>query len=90
MKDEIISGTIGTSLGIIGTATQINDLLKTISLILTIIGAIITYIIVPLLAWYKNAKKDGKITAEEIKDGVELIENGANKVVDETKKKEGK
>ena len=90
MKDEIISGTIGTSLGIIGTATQINDLLKTISLVITIIGAIITYIIVPLLAWYKNAKKDGKITAEEIKDGVELIENGANKVVDETKKKEGK
>lgn len=90
MKDEIISGTIGTSLGIIGTATQINELLKTISLVITIIGAIITYIIVPLLAWYKNAKKDGKITAEEIKDGVELIENGTNKVVDETKKKEGK
>ena len=87
MKDELISGTIGTSLGIIGTATQVNELLKTISLILTIIGAIISYIIVPLIAWYKRSNADGKIDDKEIKDGAKLLENGINKIIDETKKK---
>ena len=38
-----------------------------ISLILTIMGTIIT-IAMALLNWYKQAKRDGKITKDEIKD----------------------
>ena len=102
MKDELISGSIGTALGVVGTATQVNDVLKTISLILTITGAILTYIVMPLIAWYKRAKQDGKIDADEIKEGVEIIDEGSQSVKDkveevkkldqreEIKKKEGK
>lgn len=86
MKDELIVGTLGTSLGVIGTATQVNEVLKTISLILTIVGAIITYIVVPIIAWYKKANADKKITSEEIKEGVEIITTGAEKTKEEVDK----
>lgn len=76
----MIVGSFGTALGVFGTATQVNETLQTISLIITIVGAIITYIIVPILAWYIKAKKDGKIDADEIKEGVEIIKDGTDKV----------
>ena len=90
MKHEIIGGTIGTALSVIGTGLQTNEILKTISLVITIIGGLITFIIVPLVNWYKNAKKDGKIDADEIKEGVNIIVDGSEKVKDEIDKKEGK
>lgn len=93
MKHELISGSIGTALGIIGTATQVNDIIKIISMVLTIVGAIITYIVVPLIAWYKKSKKDGKIDANEIKEGIDIISDGSQNIkdkVDEIEKKEDK
>ena len=90
MKEEMIVGSVGTSLGIIGTATQVNEVLKTISLILTIVGALITYIIVPLIAWYKKAKADDKITTEEITEGIEIITTGTEKVKEDVDKHETK
>ena len=90
MKNEIITGTIGTSLSAIGTTIQTNEILQTISLIITILGGLITFIVLPLLNWYNKAKKDGKIDAEEIKEGVKIITDGSEKVKDEIDKKEGK
>lgn len=86
MKDELIVGTLGTSLGVIGTATQMNEVLRTISLILTIVGALITYIVVPLISWYKKANADKKITSDEIKEGLEIIETGTEKTKEEIDK----
>ena len=86
MKQEMILGSIGTSLGVVGTATQVNEVLRTISLIVTIIGALITYIVVPLIAWYRKAKQDGKITADEIKEGVDIIADGSQKTKEEVDK----
>lgn len=80
MEKEIITGSVGTAVGVIGTATQTNELLQTISLIITIIGATITYILVPIIAWYSKAKKDGKITKEEIREGKEILVNGISKI----------
>lgn len=91
MKQEIIGGSIGTALSAVGTGLQTNEILQTISLIITILGGIITFIIVPLVNWYRNAKKDGKIDADEIKDGVDIIVDGSEKVKGEIDdKKEGK
>ena len=90
MKNEIITGTIGTGLSAIGTATQTNEILQTISLIITIIGGLITFIVLPILNWYNKAKQDGKIDAEEIKEGVQIITDGSEKVKDEIDKKKGK
>ena len=80
MKDELIGGGIGTTLGVVGTATQTNEILQTISLIVTIIGAIISMIIVPIISWYQKAKKDGKITKEEIHEGIDIITDGVDKL----------
>lgn len=91
MKQELLSGTIGTTLSIIGTAMQTNEILETISLVITIIGGVITFIVVPILNWYRHAKKDGKIDADEIKEGLDIIVDGSEKVKDEIDKgKEGK
>ena len=56
MKNELIGGGIGTLLSATGTAIQPNEVLQTISLIITIIGGLIT-IIFAVITWYKNAKK---------------------------------
>jgi len=91
LRDELIGGSIGTALSAVGTGLQTNDVLQTISLVITIIGGLITFIIVPLVNWYKNAKKDGKIDKDELKDGVDIIVEGSEKLKDEIDdKKEGK
>lgn len=91
IRDELIGGSIGTALSAVGTGLQTNDILQTISLVITIIGGLITFIIVPLVTWYKNAKKDGKIDKDELKDGVDIIVEGSEKLKDEIDdKKEGK
>ncbi len=91
MKNELIGGSIGTALSAVGTGLQTNDVLQTISLIITIIGALISFIIVPLLTWYKNAKKDGKIDKEEIDEAIDIVVDGSEKIKGEVEqKKEGK
>ena len=76
MKRELIGGAVGTLLSATGTALQTQEVLQIISLCITILGAIISMIILPLLTWYKNAKKDGKITEDAIKEGAETLKEG--------------
>lgn len=91
MKNELISGSVGTALSAVGTGLQTNEILQTISLAITIIGGLITFIIVPLLTWFKNAKKDGKIDKDEIKDAIDIVVEGSEKIKGEVEeKKEGK
>lgn len=33
-------------------------------------------IIIPIWTWYQKAKKDGKITEDEVNEGVETIKEG--------------
>lgn len=89
IKNELITGAVGTTLSAVGTGLQTNDILQTISLVITIIGGIITFIVVPLLNWYKNAKKDGKIDADELKDGINIVVDGSEKVKDTIDDKKG-
>lgn len=88
MKDELIGGAVGSTFGIVGTAIQTNEILQTISLVITIIGAIISMIIVPIISWYQKAKKDGKITSDEIKDGIDTLVDGVKEVQDKLEDKE--
>ena len=80
MKNELITGTAGTALSVAGTVIQTNELLQLISLIISIVGGLITFIVVPLLTWYNKAKSDGKITKEEIKEAKDTIKNGVDKL----------
>ena len=74
--NEIVLGVVGTSTSAVGTAIQTNEVLQTISLIITILGGIVSLIVIPLLTWYKNAKKDGKITVDEIEEGAKTLQEG--------------
>lgn len=90
MKDKLICGSIGTALSAVGTGLQPNDVLETISLIITIIGGIITFIVMPLLSWYKKSKADdGKIDADELEDGINIVVDGSKKVKEEIDDKKG-
>lgn len=81
MKDNLIYGSIGTALSAIGTGLQTNEVLETISLIITIIGGIITFIIAPLLSWYNKSKaNDSKIDTDEVKEAIEIITHGSEKI----------
>lgn len=90
MEKELISGIVGTGLSAVGTATQTNDVLQTISLIITIIGGLITFIIVPLITWYQKAKADDKIDADEVKDAIDIVVTGGEKIKEDIEKKEEK
>ena len=83
MKDNLIYGSIGTALSAIGTGLQTNEVLETISLIITIIGGIITFIIAPLISWYNKSKVDNKIDTNEIQEAIKIISNGSEKIKDQ-------
>lgn len=87
-----ISATLGATLGAVGTATQTNETLETISLVITIIGAIVSFIVCPILSWYNKAKKDGKIDSKEAQDLANKINDGLGKLGETFDKinKEGK
>lgn len=81
MKDNIIYGSIGTVLSAIGTGLQTNEVLETISLVITIIGGVITFIITPLINWYNKSKADdGKIDTDEAQEAIKIIVNGSEKI----------
>lgn len=77
-----ISATLGATLGAVGTVTQANETLETISLIITIIGAVLSFIVCPLLSWYNKAKKDGHIDSEEIEELTKQMTKGVNEIGD--------
>lgn len=81
MKDNLIYGSIGTALSAIGTGLQTNEVLETISLVITIIGGVITFIITPLINWYNKSKtNDDKIDIDEVQEAIEIISRGSEKI----------
>ena len=86
MKNEVLLGSAGTVLSAVGTALQVNEILQTISLVITIVGGLISLVIVPFLTWRKNAKKDGKIDAEEAEEGAKTLEEGIKEFSEHIKK----
>lgn len=81
MKNEFIGGSIGTALSAIGTGLQTNEVLQTISLIITIIGGLITFIIMPLISWYNKSKTDdNKIDVDEVQEAIRIISHGSEKI----------
>ena len=87
MNKEVVGGMCGTALSAVGTGLQTSEVLQIISLVLTIIGSLIT-ITMAIINWWKKAKADGKITSDEIQEGIEIIQNGVNDLKDKTQKED--
>lgn len=89
MSDKIVGG-VGTLFTAVATAGTTNEVLETIYLIITILGALLTFLIMPVINKIKEAKKDGKITIDEAIDIADTAVKGGEKVVEEIKKGEKK
>lgn len=90
MKKSLFS-LLGNAFSVVGVALTPQELENAehiTAIICMIVGLLITIIcsiVIPLIKWWKKAKADGKITEDEIKEGVEIIENGINELKDKTK-----
>lgn len=80
MKKEIIIGSFGSVLSTLSAIGETKEILEIIYTIIAILGAILTFVVMPIVHWYEKAKKDGKITADELKEGVSTLSEGIAKV----------
>lgn len=87
MNKELIGSAICTSVAGTSTAVQPDRIFQYIQMGLTIIATLIT-IILGLRAWWKDAKKDGKIDKEEVEEAVNIIKEGVEEIKDKTQKGE--
>ena len=89
MKEEALFGTIYScdAVAVVGTATQTNEIMRWVSLALTIVATIIS-IGLSVWKWWKMAKKDGKITEDEIEDLQHIFEDHKDKIKGKEEKKD--
>lgn len=86
MKDKVVDCCM-IGMNVILTASQANERLQTIQLILNIISIGIV-IAINLLRYYKKANKDGKITIDELEEGANIIKDGIDDIKDVIKHEE--
>ena len=87
MKSECIGSSICTAVAGASTAIQPNEILQYVQLAITIIAGLIS-IALGLRAWWKDAKKDGKIDKEEIEDAVDIVMGGVKGINDKNEQME--
>lgn len=90
-KDVLAGGTAGSVISGVGSAISLDTLDRILSITCSVLGIVITIvvaIIIPLVRWYKKAKQDGKITKDELQEGVDIIKNGVDEVKNSNKKEE--
>ena len=67
------------SIAIVFASVQPEVLFRYISLILSILATLIS-IAFSVWQWWTRASADGKISKDEIKEGVEILHNGTNEI----------
>ena len=73
MKDNITYGTCAAIMTVAGI-TQVNELFQLIQVIVGVVSGIFA-IAYTIYKWYTKAKKDGKITTEEIDELKDDLQN---------------
>ena len=89
MKSREFLDWIGCGFATVFTAVQTQEVFQIISLILTCIATGLT-IAYTIYKWYKNAMKDGKLDENEIKEGIDIINNAIDDLKDKTEDKNKK
>lgn len=86
MPDEkMVYGIVGTAVGATGAGMSVTEIQAIISIIVTVLGFVISVLIplgIKLYHKIKDATADGKITKEEVDD----IASTAKEIVDESSK----
>lgn len=86
MKRELFEVS-GNGLMYVLTATQTKEVFEIISLVLSILISLLI-ITSKLVVWFKKAKEDGKITKDELKEGIEILQDGKKEIEDKLHKDE--
>ena len=71
----------GNGLQYLISLTQVETWARIVGLVLSVIISVLI-IVDKLRTWWKNAKADGKIDDDEIKEGIEIIQDGAKEIKD--------
>ena len=100
ISKETIASATGTIMSAVGTSMQPDEVLRYVSLGLTILGAIVTLVtavwnlIAKVKAWHKKAMEDGKLDDAEkeelkgiIKEGIDEGKQAFETISNATKKK---
>jgi hypothetical protein len=94
MDDRMVYGIIGTAVGATGAGMSVTEIQAIVSIIVTVLGFIISVLIplgIKLYHKIKDAKADGVITKEELDDiastGKEIVDE-SSKLIDEVSHKE--
>lgn len=72
--DVIAAGGAGTAIETVLAVSQTNEVLRAIQIVLSIVTFLVT-LAYTIWKWYKNAKRDGKITKDEVDDLFKQIED---------------
>ena len=89
MTDKTLFGLIGTGVGAVGAGLSVNELQAIISIVVTILGFLISVAIpwiIKLVKWWKKAKKDGKVDENELEELEGIIKEGSDEIEKHKKK----
>ena len=84
MSDKFLD-IVGITFQSLLTIAQTDEIFRIISLVLTIISAVVV-LARNIYEWYIKAKKDGKIDANEGKELIDIVDDGVNNIKDNIKK----
>lgn len=84
--ESLVGGTVGTMISALSiNVDNLRSIESIVAIVCTSLGLLITIItslIIPLCKWYARSKKDGKISADEIVDGVGTLKDGLQNLKD--------
>lgn len=83
MKDNILE-ILSIGVQATFTAVQSDEILRRISFAITLISFIIT-LSCNIYKWWRNSKKDGKITMDEVDELVDIVKDGSDTISNITK-----
>ena len=78
MTKELLGASCGTAISAVGTAIQPSEVLQIISLVITIVGGLVTTAFA-VYGWWKKASADGKIDKEEVDELEDIVKKGIKK-----------
>ena len=87
-EDKLMCGLIGTAVSAAGTGLAISEVQAVISIVITVLGFIISVVvpfILKIVKKIKDAKSDGHITEEEAKDIMNTVIEDGKDVLDQAK-----
>ena len=86
-SDKLFGALIGNVVATVGWLQDMENIISIVCCIVGLVITIITYVIVPVWKKIAEAKKDGKITPDELEEIADTLQEGIDKIKPGDKKK---